>query len=101
MFASGRKLQRLDEGSVMSIRKLLSLPSMSGPPTGKVKQSTQYPPRAARRTTRCREVGSLLLPDPIPALRRLHALEPHRVLFISEGALDYWSEDLLELVSLA
>jgi hypothetical protein len=31
----------------------------------------------------------------------VHALEPDRVLFMPEGALDYWSEDLLELVSLA
>jgi ATPase subunit of ABC transporter with duplicated ATPase domains len=29
------------------------------------------------------------------------ALDPDRVLFMPEGTLDYWSEDLLELVSLA
>ena len=31
----------------------------------------------------------------------VHALDPDRVLFMPEGSLDYWSEDLLELVSLA
>jgi ATPase subunit of ABC transporter with duplicated ATPase domains len=31
----------------------------------------------------------------------VHALEPDRALFMPEGVLDYWSEDLLELVSLA
>jgi ATPase subunit of ABC transporter with duplicated ATPase domains len=31
----------------------------------------------------------------------VHALEPDRVLFMPESALDYWNEDLLELVSLA
>jgi ATPase subunit of ABC transporter with duplicated ATPase domains len=31
----------------------------------------------------------------------VHALEPDRVLFMPEGTLDYWSEDLLDLVSLA
>jgi len=29
------------------------------------------------------------------------ALDPDRVLFMPEGTLDYWSEDFLELVSLA
>jgi len=29
------------------------------------------------------------------------ALEPDRVLMMPEGTLDFWSEDLLELVSLA
>jgi ATPase subunit of ABC transporter with duplicated ATPase domains len=31
----------------------------------------------------------------------VHALEPDRVLFMPEGTLDYWSADLLDLVSLA
>jgi ATPase subunit of ABC transporter with duplicated ATPase domains len=31
----------------------------------------------------------------------VRALEPDRVLFMPEGTLDYWSEDLLDLVSLA
>ncbi len=31
----------------------------------------------------------------------VEALDPDRVLFMPEGTLDYWSEDLLELVSLA
>jgi ATPase subunit of ABC transporter with duplicated ATPase domains len=31
----------------------------------------------------------------------VHALEPDRVLFMPDGTLDYWSEGLLELVSLA
>ena len=31
----------------------------------------------------------------------VEALEPDRALFMPEGALDYWSEDLLDLVSLA
>jgi len=31
----------------------------------------------------------------------VNALEPDRALFMPEGVLDYWSEDLLELVSLA
>jgi ATPase subunit of ABC transporter with duplicated ATPase domains len=31
----------------------------------------------------------------------VRALEPDRVLFMPEGTLDYWREDLLELVSLA
>jgi hypothetical protein len=29
------------------------------------------------------------------------ALEPDRVLLLPEGEVDYWSEDLLELVALA
>jgi hypothetical protein len=31
----------------------------------------------------------------------VHALQPDRVLFMPDGTLDYWSDDLLELVSLA
>jgi ATPase subunit of ABC transporter with duplicated ATPase domains len=31
----------------------------------------------------------------------VHALDPDRVLFMPEGTLDYWSEEFLELVSLA
>ena len=31
----------------------------------------------------------------------VEALAPHRVLMMPEGTLDYWSDDLLELVSLA
>ena len=40
--------------------------------------------------------GHLLLADEV-----LDALGLDRVLFMPEGALDYWSEDLLDLVSLA
>jgi hypothetical protein len=31
----------------------------------------------------------------------VETLAPHRVLMMPEGTLDYWSYDLLELVSLA
>ena len=31
----------------------------------------------------------------------VHLLEPDRVLFMPEGSLDFWSQDLLDLVSLA
>jgi hypothetical protein len=31
----------------------------------------------------------------------VEALEPDRVLFMPDGTLDYWSEDLLDLVALA
>jgi hypothetical protein len=31
----------------------------------------------------------------------VQALDPDRVLFMPEGTLDYWDEELLELVSLA
>ena len=31
----------------------------------------------------------------------VEALEPERVLMMPDGTLDYWSDDLLDLVSLA
>jgi ATPase subunit of ABC transporter with duplicated ATPase domains len=43
--------------------------------------------------------GTMILVSHDPEFVR--ALEPDRALFMPEGTLDYWSEDLLDLVSLA
>jgi ATPase subunit of ABC transporter with duplicated ATPase domains len=43
--------------------------------------------------------GTMILVSHDPEF--VNALEPDRVLFMPEGVLDYWNEDLLELVSLA
>jgi ATPase subunit of ABC transporter with duplicated ATPase domains len=43
--------------------------------------------------------GSMIIVSHDPEF--VEALEPDRALFMPEGVLDYWSEDLLDLVSLA
>jgi ATPase subunit of ABC transporter with duplicated ATPase domains len=43
--------------------------------------------------------GTMILVSHDPEF--VNALEPDRVLFMPEGVLDYWNENLLELVSLA
>jgi ATPase subunit of ABC transporter with duplicated ATPase domains len=43
--------------------------------------------------------GAMVLVSHDPEFVR--ALQPHRVLMMPEGQIDHWSDDLLDLVSLA